>query len=528
METSSRQLRVEAATGLYAPAGHQGNEYRHFVPTHAITRNKGSPAVVMRPFPRGVAAPWRLGQNCRPMSGLLRTELPYREDSAALFEAVADLPWAVFFDSGRHFLTQSRYDIIAAEPHTTLVTRGKLTEIRGTAAELSRADPLELLRRELGVDPDAGCELPFCGGAIGYFSYDLARRFERLPALAQDTEKVPEMAIGLYDWAVVVDHLERRSWLVGLGRDPETDWKWNRLVARFSEPAEERARVPFRITAPVASNLSRDDYARAFRRVRDYIHAGDCYQINLAQRFSAPASSDPWLAYQALRIINPAPYSTFMSTPYGAVMSASPERFLRLDRGSVETRPIKGTRRRAGHPRLDAELAAELQGSLKDRAENVMIVDLLRNDLSKNCELGSVKVPKLFEVESFATVHHLVSTVTGRLRRGRDAFDLLRGCFPGGSITGAPKLRAMQIIEELEPHRRGVYCGAIGYIGCDGNMDTSIAIRTLVYAGGAVRFWAGGGIVADSRLEDEYQETFDKAAAMLRLLQQSAASQVGG
>ncbi len=399
------------------------------------------------------------------MSGPLRTELPYREDSAALFEAVADLPWAVFFDSGRHFLTQSRYDIIAAEPHTTLVTRGKLTEIRGEAAELSRGDPLELLRRALAIDPAAGCELPFSGGAIGYFSYDLARRFERLPAFADDAEKMPEMAIGLYDWAVVVDHLERRTWLVAQGRDPGTDWKWKRLVSRLSELPLERARVPFRITAPVASNLSRDEYAAAFRRVHDYIHAGDCYQINLAQRFAAPATGDPWLAYQALRIINPAPYSAFLSTPYGTVMSASPERFLKLDRGSVETRPIKGTRPRAGHPRLDAELAAELQASVKDRAENVMIVDLLRNDLSKSCELGSVRVPKLFEVESFATVHHLVSTVTGKLRCDRDAFDLLRGCFPGGSITGAPKLRAMQIIEELEPHHRGVYYGAFGYIG---------------------------------------------------------------
>jgi len=445
-----------------------------------------------------------------------------------LFEAVADLPWAVFLDSGDHHLTQSRYDIIAAEPYATLTTRGNLTEVRGEAIELSRADPLALLRQHLAIDSAAGCELPFCGGALGYFSYDLARRFERLPARAADSEKMPEMAIGIYDWAVVVDHLERRSWLVGQGRDPDTDWKWNGLVARFSTPPTERARVPFRITAPLVSNLSRDGYASRFRRVLDYIHAGDCYQINLAQRFAAPAAGDPWLAYQALRIINPAPYSAFLNTPYGTVMSASPERFLRLERGSVETRPIKGTRRRVGHPRLDAGLAAELQASAKDRAENVMIVDLLRNDLSKNCEPGSVKVPKLFEVESFATVHHLVSTVTGKLRRDRDALDLVRGCFPGGSITGAPKLRAMQIIEELEPQRRGVYCGAIGYIGCDGNMDLNIAIRTLVYSGGTIRFSAGGGIVADSRCEDEYQETFDKAAALLKLLQQTAASQANG
>jgi para-aminobenzoate synthetase component 1 len=462
------------------------------------------------------------------MSTLLRTELPYRENSATLFETVADLPWAVFLDSGSHDLAQSRYDIIAAEPHITLVTRGSLTEVRGAETELSREDPLALLRRHLEANPGAGCELPFCGGALGYFAYDLGRRYEQLPTHARAEERMPEMAVGIYDWALVVDHLERRSWLVAQGRDPETDWKWDRLVAQFSAPPAERARQPFRITGPLASNLTRESYARRFRRVMDFIHAGDCYQINLAQRFSAPATGDPWSAYQALRIVNPAPYSAYLRTPYGSVLSSSPERFLKVRDGAVETRPIKGTRPRAGHPRLDSERIAELQSSSKDRAENVMIVDLLRNDLSKNCETGSVKVPRLFEVESFATVHHLVSTVAGTLRADRDALDLLRGCFPGGSITGAPKHRAMQIIEELEPQRRGVYCGAIGYIGFDGNMDTNIAIRTLVCSGGSVRFWAGGGIVADSQLEDEYQETFDKAAALLKLLQRTAASQAAG
>jgi para-aminobenzoate synthetase component 1 len=207
------------------------------------------------------------------------------------------------------------------------------------------------------------------------------------------------------------------------------------------------------------------------------------------------------------------------------VLSASPERFLKVESGRVETKPIKGTRPRAGHARLDAELVKALLASDKDRAENLMIVDLLRNDLSKNCRLSSVKVPRLFDVESYATVHHLVSTVVGELDEGRDAIDLVRGAFPGGSITGAPKLRAMQIIEELEPHRRGVYCGAIGYVGFDGNMDLNIAIRTLVMSRGEARFWAGGGIVADSKMEDEYQETFDKAAAMLKLLQQASVSQ---
>ena len=459
------------------------------------------------------------------MASPFLTELPYHPDSARLFEAIADLPWAVFLDSGRHYPAQSRYDILSAQPYVRLVTRGALTEIYGDAIELSREDPFSLVRRVLAPDPSCGGELPFCGGAIGYFGYDLARRLERLPAIAEDAERIPEMAIGIYDWAVVVDHLERRSWLVGQGRDSDTDLKWSRLVATFSEPPAEKQRAPFRILSPVASNLTHDDYARAFRKIRGYIHDGDCYQVNLAQRFSAAAGGDPWLAYQRLRIINPAPFSVYFNTPYAQILSASPERFLKVAGGRVESKPIKGTRPRAGHARLDAELIEALRASGKDRAENLMIVDLLRNDLSKNCALGSVRVPKLFEVESYATVHHLVSTVTGELREGRDALDLLRGCFPGGSITGAPKLRAMQIVEELEPHRRGIYCGAIGYIGFDGGMDANIAIRTLVHSHGVVRCWAGGGIVADSRLEEEYQETFDKAAAMLRLLQQSAEGQ---
>lgn len=458
------------------------------------------------------------------MAPPLLTELPYHPDSVRLFEAIADSPWAVFLDSGRHYPGQSRYDILCAHPYVRLVTRGPLTEVYADTVELSREDPFALVRRALAVDPACGGRLPFCGGAIGYFGYDLARRLERLPAIAEDAERVPEMAVGIYDWAVVVDHLERRSWLVGQGRDPETDIKWDDLAERFGRPPPEKPRAPFRIVSAVASNLTHESYARAFRRIRGYIHDGDCYQVNLAQRFSAAASGDPWLAYQRLRVINPAPFSAYLNTPHAQILCASPERFLRVEGGRVETRPIKGTRPRAGHPRLDAELAEELRVSEKDRAENVMIVDLLRNDLSKNCALGSVKVPRLFDVESFATVHHLVSTVTGELRQGCDALDLLRGCFPGGSITGAPKLRAMQIIEELEPHRRGVYCGAIGYISFDGSMDVNIAIRTLVFSHGVIRCWAGGGIVADSRLEDEYQETFDKAAAMLKLLQQSAAA----
>jgi len=450
-------------------------------------------------------------------------ELAYHTDATVYFERVVDQPWAVLLDSGRHDPGRSRYDILAAEPWATLVTRARLTEIRvDEATRVSPDDPFDLLREMLGSSAAPAGPLPFYGGAIGYFSYDLGRRFERLPTIAVDDEHLPEMAIGLYAWAVVVDHADARAWLVGCGpREPDAA-AWDALRRRFEEPPMPRVRLPFRTLAPARSNFTRADYALAFDRVMRYIHDGDCYQVNLAQRFEVQATGDPWIAYQALRISNPAPFAAYLNLPFVQVLSASPERFLQVRSGRVVTQPIKGTRPRAGHPRLDAQRACELRNSLKDRAENVMIVDLLRNDLAKTCRIGSVKVPKLFEVQSFPSVHHLVSTIEGELASGRDALDLLRGCFPGGSITGAPKLRAMEIIEELEPCRRGIYCGAIGYVGHDGTMDTNIAIRTLVYRGGQARFWAGGGLVADSVVGDEYQETLDKAAPFLQLVQRCA------
>ncbi len=445
--------------------------------------------------------------------------LPYCADSARRFDCVADEPWAVLLDSGMHDSGQSRYDLIAARPWATLVTRGSMTEIHTReGVRRSPDDPFRLLREMLR--PDTGAELPapFAGGAIGYFGYDLGRRLERLPVIALDDEQLPELAVGLYDWAVVNDHLERRAWLIGAERDPPTTHAWDALVERFTRPAPERTRAPFRAISSIRSNLTRSRYLAAFERVKRYIEAGDCYQVNLAQRFEARVSGDPWSGYRALRAANPAPYAAYLNLPFAQILSASPERFLQVRGARVETRPIKGTRARTADPERDAERARELRESPKDRAENVMIVDLLRNDLAKSCRPGSVRVPRLFEVESFPAVHHLVSTVTGELSRGRDALDVLRGCFPGGSITGAPKVRAMQIIEELEPNRRGVYCGSIGYVGYDGAMDCNIAIRTLVHRAGQVRFWAGGGLVADSVAAEEYQETLDKAAPFLELM----------
>jgi para-aminobenzoate synthetase component 1 len=451
------------------------------------------------------------------------TEISYRPDSTSRFSALARRPWALFLDSTQDIegSRRGRYDILAADPYLTLATRGAVTEIRDRdGLSLSTEDPFELLRRSLGDPSETVAGLPFCGGAMGWLSYDLGRRIERLPSLAQDDEGIPEMAMGLYDWALVVDHLQARAWLVSAGRDPRTARDWHDLIEMLEHPPAAPQTDDFEVTGPIRANMTRAQYIRAIERIKSYIREGDCYQVNLAQRFAATATGDPWAAYLKLRSLNPAPFSAYLSTPFAQVLSSSPERFLELRDRRVETRPIKGTRPRGSSLEADAVLARRLVESPKDRAENLMIVDLLRNDLGRVCRPGSIQVPRLFDVERYATVQHLVSTVTGELATGKDASALLRACFPGGSITGAPKIRAMEIIEELEPHRRGVYCGAIGYLGFDGSMDTSIAIRTLVKSAETIRFWAGGGIVHDSVAEEEYQETFDKAAPLLQLLEE--------
>ncbi len=450
------------------------------------------------------------------------TELTHWDEVARRFRTFADLPWAAWLDSAAAD-SDERFDILVADPYVTLRTRGITTEIatRAGAKSRSQRSPFELVREQLGDVTAPASGLPFAGGAVGYFGYDLGRRLERIPSIATADIAMPDLAVGLYDWAVVVDHAARRTWLIGHGRDERTLARWPELVARLSaEPPAEPA--PFRVRGHPTSNLDRSAYAAAFRAVQEHIRRGDCYQVNLTQRFEVAAEGDAWHAYLRLREINPAPFAAYLDLPDGKIVCSSPERFLRVQDGHVETKPIKGTRPRAKDPVRDRALAEELRTSAKDRAENVMIVDLLRNDLGKCCVPGSVRASKLFDIESFASVHQLVSTVEGQLAPDKHALDLVAACFPGGSITGAPKVAAMKIIEELEPHRRSVYCGSIGYIGFDGNMDLNIAIRTLVQQGERVYTWAGGGVVADSNVDAEYQESLDKAAAMLAVMDSAA------
>ncbi|HET7729009.1 MAG TPA: aminodeoxychorismate synthase component I [Usitatibacter sp.] len=431
-------------------------------------------------------------------------ELPYDPASRcaqrhAWFDAMRPMGWAVFLDSGDPARSGERFDILAAAPRAVLT---------------AREQPFAAVRRMLAAEsaPASARGWPVSGAAIGYFGYEVGRGWAGLaPDKAGTTPFMPETAMGLYPWTVVVDHVERRAALTSLDSFPAAE---ARAVRERLLAAPARAAAEFQVLGPVRSTLDRAAYLPRARRVLDYIEAGDCYQANLTREFSAPCGGDPWTFYRHLHDINPAPMGAYLEYPFGCVLSSSPERLLVVSGREALTRPIKGTRRRRADPAEDAAAAAQLLASEKDRAENVMIVDLLRNDLGRVCETGSVEVTGLCELESFATVHHLVSTVRGRLAAGRDALDALEACFPGGSITGAPKRRAMEIIDELEPHRREVYCGAIGYAAPGGRLDMNIPIRTTLCARGELRFYAGGGIVADSTPEDEFEETEIKIAAI--------------
>ncbi|MEQ8283791.1 MAG: aminodeoxychorismate synthase component I [Parvibaculum sp.] len=462
------------------------------------------------------------------MTEPLVQELAWRAPHEA-FQAFANEPFALFLDSAtagpdRNPALHGRWSFIAADPLDRLSLR-----IADDPA------PFETLKTKLAAWPalsiPAGLP-PFIGGAAGFFGYGLGRTLERLPPeappFAVDDQNLPDMALGFYDAVLAFDMIERSALLVSTGA-PE---RAARLRARY-EAAEPSRRTRHAAPAAITSNFTRAAYERAVARVIDYIHAGDIFQANLSQRFEARLADDdtPYALYLRLRTASPAPFGAFFNFGDGTILSSSPERFLACRDGRVETRPIKGTRPRGLSPEEDRRLAAELMASEKDRAENVMIVDLLRNDISRVCADGSVTVEKLCALESFANVHHLVSTVRGQLKADATPADLLAACFPGGSITGAPKLRAMEIVAELEPTARGPYCGAIGYLGADGTMDTSIAIRTMTVKNRRVTFQAGGGIVADSDPAAEYEETLAKARDMRHVLEdtgETAASTAAG
>ncbi len=445
-----------------------------------------------------------------------------------VFSYFSGKPWAVLLDSANAEHTDANYDIISFDPLATLTTKGEQTFFEPRNAEIaenlpahcSPKNPFDVLKRyqQALFAAKLDCELPFSGGALGSFSYDLGRRIEKLPVIASDDLNLNEMNVGFYDWALIFSY-KNQSWSLVCYSDDENyiEQRQQQILSDLeSHPASSQA---FELMGFWSAQIMKAEYAQKFAKVHSYLLSGDCYQINLTQRFCAEYKGDEWQAYLKLRRQNKAPFSAFLRLPDHAILSISPERFLRLEDGQVQTKPIKGTLPRSANPIEDKQSAVQLKNSTKDRAENLMITDLLRNDLGRVAKAGTVNVPKLFDIESFPAVHHLVSTVTATLRGDLGATDLLNATFPGGSITGAPKIRAMEIIEELEPSRRSIYCGSIGYISQDGKMDTSITIRTLLTEKNRVYCWAGGGVVADSNVNAEYQETYDKVCKILPILE---------
>ncbi len=486
------------------------------------------------------------------------------EDPAEVCQKFLDLPYVLFLDSAAAQHPDAHYSFLAADPPAVVRSKGPATEIwRGPGGGWKpvAGDALTVARALLPSEPVAPVSgvPPFQGGIAGYVGYDWGAVLERLPQAEFDDLRIPDVILGLYDWVIAWDHRIDTAWLISTGL-PETgpagarraqermDLVRARLGGRAAAggatsrtaPLPPRSIARGRLRRPAApsypvvgiegaeliglrSTFTRRGYLDAVARVREYILAGDIFQANLSQRFQCEWRGQPYELYRSLRRRNPAPFGAYLGFEELEVLSASPERFLRLDEDGhhIETRPIKGTRPRGLGPMHDAALGRALAESRKDRAENVMIVDLLRNDLSRVCRPGTVRVPELFALEHHPTVHHLVSTVVGEIEPGTGAVELVRAAFPGGSITGAPKVRAMEIIAELEPTQRGVYCGSIGYVSATGAMDTSIVIRTYLALDGQVYFQAGGGIVADSDPELEYAETLDKARGLIETLVES-------
>ncbi|HBX22518.1 MAG TPA: aminodeoxychorismate synthase, component I, partial [Desulfotomaculum sp.] len=446
----------------------------------------------------------------------------------AILERLKALPCPFLLDTGMLVEGLGHHSFVGSDPFLVLKARGQqITVTEGDKSSVYNGDPMVelgklLARYKLPVAPGP---YPFNGGAVGYFSYDLGRRFEVIPSLAVDDLATPDLCLGFYDVVVAVDVRTGEVTVISTGLPERGSAAVVRAQERLAtvtglltaQPSSSGGAVVLVCdgkTGGLVSNFTPDAYREAVQRAVDYIYAGDIFQVNISQRFSAPQVVDAWSLYTRLRKINPAPFAAFLSYDDLEVISASPERFLKLEGSRVETCPIKGTRPRGRTPEDDEFLRQELLDSEKDRAELMMIVDLERNDLGRVCEVGSVKVPELYRLEEYATVFHLVSTVEGRLHPEKDITDLLAASFPGGSITGAPKIRAMEIIEEMEPVRRGVYTGSIGYISFDGRVDLNIVIRTILATKGNFYFQVGGGITADSDPQREYVETLDKARAL--------------
>lgn len=450
------------------------------------------------------------------------------------FEPFRGYRYSFFLDSGMNPQRLGRYSFIGSDPFLVMTSRGnQVTLMRQDEQQIERGNPFDVLDRLLETYrlDSFPAPIPFWGGAVGYLSYDLCHFVERLPSTAIDDLQLPESYFAFYDTILAFDNLEGKAYIVSTGF-PELgeSRRLKRAKVRLEEikgwlsssspstPEADFQSAEGKAKAVLKSNFTPEGYMKAVDRVREYIAAGDVFQVNISQRFETDLTVPPYELYRRLRQINPAPFASYLNFDEVTIVGTSPERFLRVDGDWVETRPIKGTRPRGKDSVDDAMLAEELTQSSKDRAENVMIVDLERNDLGRVCQYGTVRVTELAILETFPTVFHLTSTVVGRLCPNKNRIDLLKATFPGGSITGAPKVRAMEIIDELEPTRRSVYTGAIGYLSFGNNLDLNIVIRTFLIKDGKAYFQVGGAIIYDSNAEAEYVETLDKAKALIQAL----------
>ncbi|MFV9510519.1 aminodeoxychorismate synthase component I [Tepidibacillus sp. LV47] len=450
--------------------------------------------------------------------------------SVDLFLAISNEKYPMFLDSNHNFAELGRYSIIVANPFGYLKTIGNQTALYlPTGHERIIENPFKILKNILTkYKVKNNTELPFIGGAVGYLAYDLVHFIEKLPSNAIDDIQIPDMFFGLYDGGVIFDHFNDKVFIVDSGiRQNENDrilW-WEEKIKKISALSVglHTRQIPphYHIKkdhSAFKGNMSKQEYFESILKIKEYIKNGDIYQANFTQRFSATFKEDPVQLYLQLREKNPAPFAAYLDIGDSYILSSSPERFIKLKDRIIETRPIKGTIPRGLTPAEDAKNKVILENSAKDKAELLMIVDLERNDLGKVAKVGSVQVVDLFKVEAYATVFHLVSTIRAVLDDAYDVVDLIQAMFPGGSITGAPKIRAMEIIDELEPTKRNVYTGSIGYIDFRGNTDLNIAIRTIVMKDGTAHFQVGGGIVWDSDPEKEYNETLAKGKVFFEIL----------
>lgn len=461
------------------------------------------------------------------------------QSSGALFENLKNQPYSFMLDTCLPIKGLGQFTFLGADPFLVVRSKNGITEIcdriasPGDQQQVKQVtgDPLQVLKNLMRRYQTTAPDIPFGGGAVGFFSYDFGRQLEKIPQIAEDDLQMPDFIFGFYDLVIAIDNNSNEIKIISTGLPAQgkqalkragerVEWLENMITLKHNQvqfadhPGDYIAKIE-----DIKANFTKAGYQNAVSQAIEHILCGDIFQVNLSQRFEMAAKIESWQLFKKLKEINPAPFSAYLNFDAWQIICSSMERFLGLgSNGAVQTCPIKGTRPRGSSESTDLANYRALKNSLKDQAELTMIVDLARNDLGKLCTIGSVKVADCFRIETYPTVYHLVATIKGQLPSDKDVFDLIRAAFPGGSITGAPKIKAMEIIERLEPVRRGIYTGSLGYIGFDGRADLNIVIRTIVRKNNKYYFQVGGGLTADSNPAAEYYETLDKAKALMQAL----------